>query len=671
MEDIVTRLVKLNASAAALNRILDLDRLYEAILDNVKEIFHLDNSAILLYERDGETLTIRAARGYEPETVRTFRGRRGVGITGMALERGEPVLVSNVRKEARYVEGVRGAASELAAPLVVNGKTIGVLDIESTRTDAFNEFDLHLFTTFTGQAAAAIRSALFVRDIESKAARLAILHRIGQTLSTEYDPDVIVEMILAGAKEALDYSRCALLLIDRDDPTVLKVRASLGYGEVADLRIKVGEGITGRAARSGRPLLVPDVTKDPGYIPGVTGGRCEICAPLHIDGRIVGVLDAESQEVSAYDESDLELLSIFAAQASGAIQNARLVSDLEKANERLTLSLREMERLNRELDTYTKQIAATNEALEKQVRQLTALHEAGLTITSSLDLDTTLQRIVSMIGDLVEASQTTIKLLDGETQEMKVRISEGETPREGGLAMFDMPLKIGEETIGMFELARKSRMNDEEKRLLETIATQAAIAIENARLFEQTQKTYYETLKSLAMALEARDAYTRGHSERVAALATKIAEKLGIDEGARKEIYSVALLHDIGKIGVRDAILLKPKMLTEEEWKIIQNHPVFGDAILTPLKFLTRVAGMVKHHHERWDGKGYPEGLSGEDIPLASRIVAAADAFDAITSDRPYRVKKTREEAIRIIREETGHQFDPRVVEALLEIIDT
>jgi len=329
-----------------------------------------------------------------------------------------------------------------------------------------------------------------------------------------------------------------------------------------------------------------------------------------------------------------------------------------------------MERLNRELDSYAKQIAVTNEALEKQVRQLTTLHQAGLAITSSLDLDTTLERIVAMVRDLVETSATTIKLLDSETKEMKVRIQYGDETRGEAPSKVDLPLKIGDETIGMFELASKSAMDEEEKRLLETLATQAAIAIENARLFEQTQKTYYETLKSLATALEARDAYTRGHSERVARLSLKMAERLGIEEEERKEIYSVALLHDIGKIGVRDDILLKTGKLTDEEWKVIQNHPVFGDAILTPLRFLTRVAGMVKYHHERWDGKGYPSGLKGKDIPFASRIVSAADSFDAITSDRPYRPRKTREEAVEIIKSESGRQFDPEIVEVLLKCIE-
>jgi putative nucleotidyltransferase with HDIG domain len=235
--------------------------------------------------------------------------------------------------------------------------------------------------------------------------------------------------------------------------------------------------------------------------------------------------------------------------------------------------------------------------------------------------------------------------------------------------VIDVPLRVGERTIGVFELTADKGFGEEERRMLETLASQAAIAIENARLFDETQRTYYETLRSLAGALEARDAYTRGHSERVAKLSMRIAEKLGLPEEERKEIYSAALLHDIGKIGVRDEVLLKPGRLTPAEMDIIRGHPIFGDAILGPLKFLGKVTGMVKHHHERWDGNGYPDKLKGENIPLASRIVAIADSFDAMTSERPYRDRKTLGETLAIVREESGHQFDPRVVEALLAVL--
>jgi len=210
---------------------------------------------------------------------------------------------------------------------------------------------------------------------------------------------------------------------------------------------------------------------------------------------------------------------------------------------------------------------------------------AGQAITSSLDLQETLDTIMEMSAEIVAGSSSAIKLIDRETQEMRVMARAGKVIETASLLTFDLPLKVGARTIGVLELVREAnkQLGDAERKMLETLGSQAAIAIENARLFENAQRIYYETLKSLAKALEARDDYTRGHSERVAALSLAIAEDLDLDEDTRHLVYNSALLHDIGKIGVRDAILLKPRPLSDDEKKVIRHHPSYGNAILRPL----------------------------------------------------------------------------------------
>jgi putative nucleotidyltransferase with HDIG domain len=277
-----------------------------------------------------------------------------------------------------------------------------------------------------------------------------------------------------------------------------------------------------------------------------------------------------------------------------------------------------------------------------------------------------------MSSKIIGSTAGAIKLIDDETKELRIRaeagkIGEGSRPR----SILDLPLRIGDKTIGVFELVReaKAALGDDEKQLLETMASQAAIAIENARLFEDTQRVYYETLKSLASALEARDDYTRGHSERVAELSRNIALNLGLPEKEIATTYNAALLHDIGKIGIRDEVLLAPRKLTDQEMAAIKKHPSFGNTILMPLKFLGEIREFVRYHHERWDGSGYPDGRVGDEIPLASRIIAVADTFDAMTSNRPYRSALSRGTAIDEIRNSAGTQFDPRVVDAFLTIV--
>ncbi len=666
LADRARRMSLLNRAARAVTASLDLDDVLSRILSLVTDALELGRCAILLPGEGAEGLRVKAAMGYGDVLGKLIP--RGQGICNTVFSSGKAEVVGDVSRDPRYVTGIKGGRSEMAAPLRLDGETIGVLDAESERLNAFDDHDLEVFTAFAHQAASALRNASFVASLKKRASRLTLLVRASRAVSTILDLDILLSTILDIASEALDFDRCAIVMPDKEGDDLV-VRAARGYDDAIGRKIRRGHGISGGVFESGKSEIVKDVSRDTRYIAGSKGGKSEMAAAMMVEGEVIGVLDAESPVENGFDEEALEVFEAFAAQAATAVRNARLFRAMDNANTALKANLMEMERLNKELESYTLQIKAAKEALEKQVRQLTALHQAGQAVISSLDLDTTLESIVRMTQDIVESSHTTIKLLDQETNEMRVRVMLGEEFDGEDLARIDLPLKVGDKTIGMFELASASGYGAEERRLLETLASQAAIAIENARLFEETQTTYYETLRSLAGALEARDAYTRGHSQRVADLSALIAERLGVDEAARKEIFSAALLHDIGKIGVRDEVLLKPGKLTDAEMQTIRNHPIFGDAILAPLRFMGRVTGMVKHHHERWDGKGYPDGLTGEDIPLASRIVAVADTYDALTSDRPYRARRSRDETLDILRAEKGKQFDPQVVDAVLEVL--
>ena len=185
----------------------------------------------------------------------------------------------------------------------------------------------------------------------------------------------------------------------------------------------------------------------------------------------------------------------------------------------------------------------------------------------------------------------------------------------------------------------------------------------------RVERVFLHSLLALANALEARDEYTRGHSDRVAMLARQLALSAGLPAPLAELVAQAARLHDLGKIGIPEAVLGKPSPLTAAEWEMMRGHPLTGARILAPLEFFVEGTSIVRHHHERQDGSGYPDGLSGDSIPLGARIVAVADVYDALTSDRPYRPRLSHEEAVRRLRRESGGTLDGDLVTLFVDLI--
>ncbi|OQX87250.1 MAG: hypothetical protein B6D55_04000 [Candidatus Omnitrophica bacterium 4484_70.2] len=245
-----------------------------------------------------------------------------------------------------------------------------------------------------------------------------------------------------------------------------------------------------------------------------------------------------------------------------------------------------------------------------------------------------------------------------------------------------LPIFFRDELLGILILGEKlskRKFLPEELTFLSILSSDVAMAIRNASLFEnlrlqleKNQKLFLQTISALAEAIEAKDKYTIGHTERVVDLSLKIAyqlrkmRKIKNWDKFERDLKVAALLHDIGKIGVPETVLNKPASLTEEEWSFVKKHPLIGVEILSPIKDLKEVISAIKYHHERYDGRGYPEGIKGKKIPLIAAIIAVADAYDAMTSDRPYRKALPPDQAKQEIKKNKGFQFHPQVVEAFL-----
>ncbi len=233
-----------------------------------------------------------------------------------------------------------------------------------------------------------------------------------------------------------------------------------------------------------------------------------------------------------------------------------------------------------------------------------------------------------------------------------------------------VPLILNGEVFGILSISDKideEPFSEDEIYLAITFAKKVSLRIENNALYELFYNNLLNTLRSLIASIEARDSYTKQHSERVTAYALQIAEVMGLKEEDKESLHFGGYLHDIGKIGVKDTVLLKKGPLTEEEIAEIRLHPVIGEGIVRPLKFLPSEREIILYHHERFDGRGYPDGLSGDRIPLLARILAVADTYDAMTSTRPYRDALSHEKTIAEIKASSGSQFDPEIVKAFLQ----
>lgn len=371
----------------------------------------------------------------------------------------------------------------------------------------------------------------------------------------------------------------------------------------------------------------------------------------------------------------------------------------------------EVRELGESFNAMTRSLRERTESLTKKVLELATLYEMSRSLGATLDLSDLLDSVLESALRIFDVESGYVSVRDRETGTLRVgsirgpRSAEGEDrsvrssmaewvvregrplifnpPADGSHAEVDsvtgaaaalsVPLATSEGVIGSITVGTHDpafRFGSDDVRLLSTVANHVSIAVGNIELFVSLQDAYLATVRALAAAVDAKDPFTRGHSDGVAVYAMGIGEGLGLSTEQMTALEMAAYLHDIGKIGVREEILQKPGRLTESEMGQMRHHPLIGANILRPVAFPWPVAPVVRHHHEHWDGRGYPAGLKGEEIPLLARILSVADAYEAMISDRPYRKGRTHNDALGELQRCSGTQFDPRVVEAFIDSID-
>jgi len=519
-----------------------------------------------------------------------------------------------------------------------------------------------------------------VRDIRS-IAHLKMLQSLSGKLNRLNDVREIGDEIAGELRSLIDYHNCRVSVVDGDDVVPVAFRGDLTAETVALplelLRAKVGVGITGRCAETGESLLIGDAgncefaTRIPGT-PVIEESLLAVA--LRYGSRVVGVIVVSKLGLDQFDEDDVRLLEVLAGHAAVAVENASLY-----------------------------------EAARREAESATSLLEFGRELATAANLDGILQRVVELGADLLASSRTSIWLenADGwlepskfhgytpaerasleprrfDAAKARLRFSSRKAPFVLGPSEWTRieddpldpeasyalaPVEVDDRLICIVAALPPGDFGERELRLLGGLAHQAKLAIANASNYEGLEQTFVSTVEALANALEANDEYTSRHARWITDLSLRVGRELGLDDRKLKHLELAALLHDIGKIGIPSDVLSKAGRLTIEERRLIETHPALGERIIAPIERLQAVRPIVRHCHERWDGRGYPDGLAAEEIPLESRIILVCDAYHAMTTDRPYRKRLSHPEAVRRLNDGAGTQFDPGVVNVCLDVL--
>ncbi len=524
-----------------------------------------------------------------------------------------------------------------------------------------------------------------------RATRLADILQIGTELATLHSESEVLNTLVTRIAAIAASPACMVALIDQEKQELeLVAYTGLPHGTPRGLHIPLSWPILHPSLETGVPILISDIDRQAPtlrQLPFDRSIRSFFAYPMMHAGGALGYLTLSSFTPRTPNPSEVMTYQLLAERAAAALVNARLF-----------------------------------EQIRRQLRQLQTLRTIDLTISRSHDLHATLKLFLEQAGQELQFDAADVLLLNAQLQTLESaaelgfrtitlqpiplelgqglagrvaltrspvslpRLSDSEHPldrsqlfaQEDFASYHAVPLIARGEVKGVLEIFHRAPFKGDQQWLdfLDALAGQAAIAIENAQLFASLQRqsmelelAYDTTLEGWSRALDLRDRETEGHTRRVTEMTVQLARAMGLSDGELLHIRRGALLHDIGKMGIRDGILLKPGPLTEAEWTIMRKHPEYAYELLAPIPYLRPALDIPYCHHEKWDGTGYPRRLRGEQIPLAARIFAVVDVWDALRSDRPYRQAWSEAQAREYIYAQDGYYFDPRVVKPFMQII--
>lgn len=618
--------------------------------------------SIMLHEREKREFVSLTTSGKKAGVLPPgYRQNSEQGLVGRMARLKKTQLVSDTSLDPDYIcVNDENTASEIVAPIMHNGQVRGLIKVCSEKTYAFGNQDVSLVE---GVALELSRAW----DRSSYNQRLTELIQAGISLTTLLDPHTAVQEIAILAHKTLEARFVFITLLDQQGNFTRTASAGEAPKLLNSLNVNPsGAPLIQAALHATKPFRVRDIRKyaNAKNIEIDHGGlRSALAIPIRLHRLSIGtILVFGKQDGVFFSENDESLADLLSSQAAAAIESSWLYQELR--NTVNTTSL--LYQLSLDV-TQTEDLSKAAELIAAAALRASNAQEAGIVLFSKegsvlveveLDANGFHSRRRHPMANINQAIQL------GQS----IFVSENKN------TMVSYPLQTGARTIGALWLdIPESRGQNFAN--IQTLANQAAVTLERCMVlselstaYQQLQATYDQTLHALMSALDARDRETEGHSTRVSRLAYLMGEKIGLTIEQLKALERGALLHDIGKIGITDSILHNPGKLTEAEWTIMRTHPDIGSRIVDRIPFLQDCMPVVRYHHERWDGTGYPLGLKGQDIPLFARIFAVADVYDALTSKRSYRKRSSPDEAITYLREQSSILFDAEIVEVLASL---
>ncbi|GAB4477077.1 MAG: hypothetical protein Kow0088_15490 [Anaerolineales bacterium] len=674
----------------------DFETMYSTLHRAIASVMPAEAVVISLQDKGNQKIMVEYAidrGGRIPKQVIPA----GKGLSGWVINHGNSLKIDDVTQEPQIKEIALHFGSDepirslIAVPLLHQQEVLGMISAQSYSPCAYTEEDVKWLEMLAANAAGLIQNAYLYEGSRQRLRELEAINNVSISMRNAFTSDEMLSILLSETTKLFGSGAGSAWTFD---PVLMKLIPRVVSGwfqEIQQEPLYPNEGLVGWVFTHGETLVTTEFVKDERATESFRlqsrAGWYGIIMPIKAADEVLGALALAFPTARTLHEDEIKLLSAFCEIAGNAFQRAQ-----------------------------------ATEQLERRVQQLLSLRTIDNAINSSLDIGLTLDILLEQVLSHVSGEAADILLFDPRTYSLKMVAQRGyrsltmnplsvpvtngilvqilnerqlqlitdlsgitiDSTRqslfkaEGFRSYVGIPLLAKGQMVGILEIFRRSPklVPPEELEFLETLAGQAAIAIDNATLFFDLQQTntqlslaYDSTLEGWARALELRDNETEGHSRRVTDMTIKLAQLLGVPESEWIHIRRGSLLHDIGKMGISDKILHKAGPLTEAEWEIMKQHPVFAYHLLQPIHFLQKALDIPYCHHEHWDGSGYPQGLRGEQIPLAARIFAVVDVYDALCSDRPYRKAWSKEAALAYVKDQAGKLFDPRVVEAFLEMI--